>query len=81
MPLVLSKIPSKDEKHFEFFNLILAIFHIPLVTFPPFFARNHPRGQKRGESDEGGVQQQQKNGEGKTEKLKMFLIFGGLPRL
>ncbi len=32
-------------------------------------------------SDEGGVQQQQKNGEGKTEKLKMFPIFGGLPRL
>ena len=47
-----------------------------MVTFPPFFARNHPRGQKRGESDEGGVQQQQKNGEGKTEKLKMFLIQG-----
>jgi len=34
-------------------------------------------GKKRGESDQGDV----KNGEGKTEKLKMFLIFGGLPRL
>jgi hypothetical protein len=31
------------------------------------------RAKKRGESDGGGV----KNGEGKTEKLKMFPIFGG----
>jgi hypothetical protein len=45
------------------------------VTFPLFFLS--PPRQKRGESDEGGV----KNGEGKTEKLKMFPVFGGLPRL
>jgi hypothetical protein len=34
-------------------------------------------GKKKGESEERGV----KNGEGKTEKLKMFPIFGGLPRI
>ncbi len=33
--------------------------------------------EKRGESDDGGG----KNGEGKTETLKMFPIFGELPRL
>jgi hypothetical protein len=62
----------------SFFSLSLAIFLLLLyttfVTFPPFLPS---RVQKKGESDQGGV----KNGEGKTEKLKMFPIFGGLPRL
>ena len=57
-------------------------FHEILTTYwlrrhDVFFSGNPPRGKKRGESDEEGV----KNGEGKTEKLQMFPIFGGLPRL
>ena len=80
-------IPSRElsdwcqREFFEFFSLSLAIFllllYTPFVTFPPFLPSRVIPGKNRGESDQGDV----KNGEGKTEKLKMFLIFGGLPRL
>ena len=54
---------------------IVKIFIGSLRHFPPFFALEGDCDE--GESDKGGV----KNGEGKTEKLKMFPFFGGLPRL
>jgi hypothetical protein len=44
------------------------------VTFPLFLPS---RMFETTRCDERGV----KNGEGKTEKLKMFPIFGGLPKL
>jgi hypothetical protein len=60
------------------FSVFPSPFFMPQPSLSPLFFPQIPlEGKKRGESEEGGV----KNGEGKTEKLKMFPIFGGLPRL
>jgi len=60
-----------------FLLLLYLLFVMSFVTFPPFLPYRMIPGKKKGESEERGV----KNGEGKTEKLKMFPIFGGLPRI
>ena len=75
VPLFKSSTTSIWPIYYVMNELPHELLHTPFVT--DALERVTFEGKKRGESGEGVV----KNGEGKTEKSKMFPIFGGLPKL